>query len=242
MSNTEKVTPVITWLDDKTSTPQSVTNHPSFGMVTVGRVHTNGIKLHASDLSHQEVIELRFYEGETQDVGGVVRHRQKRDTPLLSVQFSPAQWASMISSFGMSDGVPCTLLSKREGKLTHLPEIAQYETTRQRFDRQIKEAATAEMEKLMESVKMLAALSAKGKANKGELAAALNKLQGVVANMPSNLAYTTELIQESVNNIVSSGRAEIEAVSMGVATRLGIGEISRLATLEDKSKGANDAD
>lgn len=41
-------------------------------------------------------------------------------------------------------------------------------------------------------------------------------------------------MQESVDKIVSHGKAELKASAMGVAARLGMKEISRLASLEDK--------
>ena len=85
-----------------------------------------------------------------------------------------------------------------------------------------------------EKLKALALLVAKGKAGKRELEEVYQSLSGAIANLPVNLAFSTQLMQESMDKIVSHGKAELEASAMGVAARLGMKEISRLASLEDK--------
>jgi hypothetical protein len=56
-----------------------------------------------------------------------------------------------------------------------------------------------------------------------------------LGNLPKNLSFSTQLIQESMDSIVSAGKAELEASAVGVALRLGIKEIGRLAELENKT-------
>lgn len=227
--------PTKTWIDDKTDHATAVSHHPAFGMVSVSRTHTGSTTLFASDLSHQEVVTLRFFEGEMQEQDGIQKPRCKRETSALSVQFSLAQWATMITSFGMGEGVPCTLLAVRDGKLQRLPDIDPVETVKERFDRQIKEAAAREVEKLHVAVDALGALMAKGKASKTELTALYKTLSSVTGNMPENLAFTNELIQEQMTGIVAAGKSELEGYAIGVASRLGIKEISRLAAIENKA-------
>lgn len=228
----EPVTSVNNW-------GETVTSHPAFGMVQVGRIHSNGITLHASDLRHHEVIELRFYEGETEERDGSVRHRAKTRRPILEVQLSPAQWAAMITSFGLGEGVPCTLLTKTDGNRVSLPNIKPTESTRQRFDRQIVDATQRQIAKLMECKDELGALVAKGKVGKKELAELHHTLSAHLNNLPANLAYSTTLVQEAMDKVVAEGKAELEATALGVATRLGLKEINRLVELEDKSDEDN---
>ncbi|WP_426727573.1 hypothetical protein [Enterobacter cloacae complex sp. 288G10] len=139
----------------------------------------------------------------------------------------------MITSFGMSDGVPCTINSLIRGDYQRQPEIGYIESTRERYQRQIREASEREMAKVNEKLKALALLVAKGKAGKRELEEVYQSLSGAIANLPVNLAFSTQLMQESMDKIVSHGKAELEASAMGVAARLGM-KISRLASLEDK--------
>ncbi|MBX0108729.1 hypothetical protein HZG09_24775, partial [Salmonella enterica subsp. enterica serovar Typhi] len=144
------------------------------------------------------------------------------------------QWATMITSFGMSDGVPCTINSLIRGDYERQPEIGYIESTRERYERQIREAAEREMAKLHEKLEVLRLLAVKGKAGKRELDEAYQSLLSVINNLPVNLAFTNQLIQESMVNIVSHGKAELEATAMGVAARLGMKEMSSLASLEEK--------
>lgn len=213
--------------------------HPAFGMVKLSRQHSGtGVTLHGSDLRHSEIIELSFYEGDVQENDGVVRYRVSGTNrkSKLTVQMSPAQWATMITSFGLGEGIPCTLTKTHNGDLIDVPGILPLESTRQRFDRQIAEAAERELSKLRECQAEIAAMVDKGKAGKRELEELSNRLKSAINNMPSNLAYTNTLVQEAMDNIVSSGKAELEAAAFGVASRIGIKEMSRLASLEDKAE------
>ena len=218
------IKPVV--LDDADGT---ISRHPAFGMVNVSRLQSTGTTLYASDLNHKEVIELRFYGGETKEIDGQIHHMRDHKTPVFGVQMSTAQWASMITSIGLGSGVPCTMTIRQDGDLIELPGILPVESTRQKFDRQISEAAAREIQKIRECQSRLSLLVEKGKAGKRELDELNTSLKNAIANLPSNLAYSTTLLQEAMDQIVSNGKAELEASALGVAARLGVKEIGRLA-------------
>lgn len=214
-----------------------ITSHPAFGLVSINRNRSTGKRLYASDLTHHEVITLTFHESEQLEQDGLVRHRlsgSRRKSPLLEVSLSPAQWATMISSFGMGDGVPCTINSLIRGEYERLPEIGFNESTRERYERQIRESSERQLEKINEKLAALGELVAKGKAGKRELESVYNDLAGAIKNLPGNLSYSTQLIQESMDKIVASGKAELEATAIGVATRLGVSELNRLAKFDEE--------
>lgn len=199
MKNT--VIPTVT----ETEMEELITRHPAFGMVSVSRTTTTGQRLYASDLSHKEVITLTFSESEQIERDGMIRHRlaeSRRRSPLLKVSLSPAQWATMITSFGMSDGVPCTINSLIRGDYERQPDIGYTESTRERYERQIREASEREMAKLNEKLEALGSLVAKGKAGKRELEEIYQALSGAISNLPVNLAFSTQLMQESMDKIV----------------------------------------
>lgn len=222
--------------DGDSNIADSVITHPAFGMVSVSRRHTNKSTLYASDLNHQELIVVSVSQGQTTEHNGSSRHRKEpRALPLVEFTLSPAQWAAMITSFGMGEGVPCTLNIVREGKPVRVPDILPIESTRERFDRQIEESARRQIEKMQEVLAELGELVAKGKAGKKELAELYRSMSISLGNLPENLSFTSTLLQEQMDDIVASGKAELEAVALGVAQRMGLKEISRLAALEDKS-------
>ena len=148
----------------------NVSNHPAFGMVSVNRIHSTGTTLFASDLRHAEIIELEIYEGQMVERDGVQNPARSTRRPITSISLSSAQWATLVCSFGLGEGVPCTLNRIKTGDSVRIPPIKRMESTRQ-----------------------------------------------------------------SMDSIVSAGKAELEASAVGVALRLGIKEIGRLAELENKT-------
>lgn len=213
----------------------NVSNHPAFGMVSVNRIHSTGTTLFASDLRHAEIIELEIYEGQMVERDGVQNPARATRRPITSISLSSAQWATLVSSFGLGEGVPCTLNRTKTGDSVRIPPIKRMESTRQRFDRNIEEAAQRQLANLAEDLQSLGTLMAKGKAGKRELEELYRSMSAHLGNLPKNLSFSTQLIQESMDSIVSAGKAELEASAVGVALRLGIKEIGRLAELENKT-------
>lgn len=218
----------------------TVTKHPAFGMVSVNRLKSTGTTLFASDLKHNEIIELRFYGGETQEIDGQIHHMRDHQKPHFGIQMSPAQWATMITSFGLGTGVPCTMTMRQEGELVDLPRILPVETTRQRFDRQIRESTEREIQKIRECQSRLAEMVGKGKAGKRELEELNSSLKSAVENLPVNLAYSTTLVQEAMDKIVSDGKAELEATAFGMATKLGAKQMQKRNVIEDNNSDVLD--
>lgn len=214
----------------------SITTHPAFGMISVNRVNTNGTTLFGSDLNHQEYINLEVYEGQSCEHSGSTCYMRQRRLPIVSVNLSVAQWATLVSSFGLGEGIPCTLRSKREGEFQQMPFIEAVETTKQRFDRQIKDAVARETAHLQEVLAAITSLSSKGNAGKKELQELQRLAASRIGNLPSNFAFTNTLIEEQMEHIVAAGKAELEAVATGVAQRLGVKTMQDLIALENKEE------
>lgn len=166
---------------------------------------------------------------------GVQNPARATRRPITSISLSSAQWATLVCSFGLGEGVPCTLIRTKTGDSVRIPPIKRIESTRQRFDRNIEEAAQRQLANLAEDLQSLRTLVAKGKAGKRELEELYRSMSAHLGNLPKNLSFSTQLIQESMDSIVSAGKAELEASAVGVALRLGIKEIGRLAELENKT-------
>lgn len=202
---------------------RDIETHPAYGLVRVGRVSTSGINLFDSDIDHREFIELTFHSAAVERDGysGNVTKGEDRK-PYLVVRLSAAQWAAMVSSFGIGEGVPCTLSTIRDGNLVRLPEIDKAETMHERFSNQIEMRVRKDVERISAITDQLGSLIASGKMGKRELRAIHDSLSSAVTNLPGNMAYGTELTQEAVDKIVASGKAEVEAYVAGAAMRLGL--------------------
>lgn len=206
---------------------ETVQSHPAFGLVKTSRVHTTGIRLFDSELKHHEYIEIGIYEAEMELDREHPRPRRSRDKrrPIVEFRLSQAQWAAMVSSFGIGEGVPCTLSYRCFGDTERLPDIAEQQSVRDKFESQIKASASKEIERIGEEVARLGELAKKGKAGKRELEDVYTSLQAAVSNLPGNLSFATKLMQESMDKIVSSGKAEVEAYISSAAMRAGMAEM-----------------
>lgn len=101
---------------------ETIQSHPAFGLVKTSRVHTTGIRLFDSELKHHEYIEIGVYEAEmTMDREHPTPRRSTyKRRPIVEIRLSQAQWAAMVSSFGVGDGVPCTISYRSSGDAERL--------------------------------------------------------------------------------------------------------------------------
>ncbi|HCL5638221.1 TPA: hypothetical protein N2N45_004304 [Klebsiella aerogenes] len=202
---------------------RDMVTHPAFGLVRVGRVNSSGTNLFDSDIDHRELIELTFHTAAIEQDGYSNRITKGEDrSPLLVARLSAAQWAAMVSSFGVGEGVPCTLSKIRDGKLVRLPEIEKTETMHERFSNDIAARVRKDITRIEAITGQLGSLIASGKISKRDLRDIYDSLSSAVNNLPGNMAFGAELTQEAVDKIVTSGKAEVEAYIAGAAMRLGL--------------------
>lgn len=229
-------------LERKVEVPQTTINkhgeriqtHPAFGLVKTSRVHTTGIRLFDSELEHSEYIEIGVYEAELSlDNERTRPQRSSNRKPLVEIRLSQAQWAALVSSFGVGEGVPCTISYKTIGDSIRVHNIAAQKSIREKFNEQIKVAADNEIARLNQQVSDLGELVKKGRAGKRELEELYRKLASAVANLPENLCFATELMQEQMDEIVSSGKAEIEAYVAGAVMRKGLAALGTESCIND---------
>ncbi|MGK2894947.1 hypothetical protein [Klebsiella michiganensis] len=202
---------------------RDIVTHPAFGLVRVGRVSSSSTNLFDSDVDHREFIELTFHSAAIERDGysdNLTKGEDRR--PLLVARLSAAQWAAMVSSFGVGEGVPCTLSKIRDGKLVHLPEIDKAETMHERFSNDIAARVRKDITRIEAITDQLGSLIASGKIGKRDLRDIYDSLSSAVNNLPGNMAFGAELTQEAVDKIVASGKAEVEAYIAGAAMRLGL--------------------
>ncbi|HEI2636177.1 TPA: hypothetical protein SI587_002515 [Escherichia coli] len=213
---------------------EKIQTHPAFGLVKTSRVSTTGIRLFDSELEHRDYIEIGVYEAELSlDNERTRPQRSSNRRPLVEIRLSQAQWAAMVSSFGVGEGVPCTISYKTIGDSIRVHGIAEQKSIRQKFNDQIKAATNSEIDRLNQQVSELGELVKKGRAGKRDLEELYRKLASAVANLPENLCFATELMQEQMDEIVSSGKAEIEAYVAGTVMRKGLAALGTESCIND---------
>src|SRR5271157_2285441 len=93
----------------------TVEKHPSYGMVGINRSQSSGTYLFGSIQKHHSFITLTIKHAE------VARHLANDwyhadSLPIVEIEMSHTQFAELITSPGIGDGVPCTIRGL-DGKL-----------------------------------------------------------------------------------------------------------------------------
>ena len=88
---------------------ETIKKHPSYGMLSFHRVHGAATPLFGSSVQHRDTIRLTLKEGE-------VKRSLNTDwyfggKQLFEVEMSLSQFAELITSLNMGDGIPVTILS-----------------------------------------------------------------------------------------------------------------------------------
>ena len=93
---------------------ETIMKHPSYGMLSFHRVTGAATPLFGSSIQHRDTIRLTLKEGE-------VKRSLNKDwyfggKELFEVEMSLSQFAELITSLNMGDGIPVTILSTETQK------------------------------------------------------------------------------------------------------------------------------
>lgn len=189
--------------------------HPSFGVVTVNRIHAQpGVRLFDSSLPHNEFVRL-----------SISRATRKRDLhhdwifsdnkELIEVQMSLSQWGSLVSSFGQGSGTPVTL-HRVAGE--PMPAAA-HESRLAETAREVADAARKSTEQVQAAIKAVEDAFER-KAGRREMADLIRNLHHTGGNVPSNMKYAADTLTRHAEDVVSKAKADIEAAHQFGATEL----------------------
>lgn len=197
--------------------------HPAFGKITVTKpMGGGGMELFGSALKHQSYVAIKIEtaylnrELNTDWIHG--------DKTVLEIMLSESQFAHFVSSQGDGAGTPITFRYRPEEgyHLMDVPGIESIETMKQTFRREVEEDCEKALEQANALVAELTDLVTAGKANKGQLASALGKLQNFTTRLPSHFGFIQEQFAEKMEKTVEAGKTEIEAHVYNVAQRTGL--------------------
>lgn len=202
--------------------------HPSFGIVGFSRLSVGGGKrrLFGSPLnSHYTTIRMTVRRAER--IHGLSHDRVHGKDQLIEVEMSATQFAELLTSMNMGDGVPCTLRwLPDEGAIAEPPETGvEAERVRDGFKDKINgirkrvKDAIAKIE-----VDALASVPAKKKRDM-QIA-----LECILQEVESNWPYVLDSFQESADRVVKAAKGEVDAFITHAAVITGIKELRRLSS------------
>lgn len=217
-----------------------IQEHPAYGRITLTHPSGGNTEMFGSDIVHNERIALRIDLAYEETAYGIPNYRsqpQSRGGRVVELEMTAYQWAGLVASHS-GNGVPCTLRYITPHGQGNLPLIDGQNTSTEQANREIEASLRAMMKSHAEGLEVLAALIAKGKANKGELQAAMGKFQEIHRKLPDVTAHAMSTFTEHSETVMARANAEIEASLNSLITRTGIKALGmKPLELEDKSDG-----
>lgn len=210
-------------------------SHPAFGLVSVHRIHAQpGAILFQSSVRHPEYIVIEVHEATRQrDLKHDWVHPHAR---VCEIALSMSQFASFVASGGTS-GIPCTIEYTGSGKhpAGQRPGLKAAPRILLTTDEVRASAAAAysdiqsAFKKYTESLALSGAGSTAAKKN------ALRVLESAIRNAAVNVSYAAKCLDAHAEGVVEQSRADIEAMAVRTAERLGIplGEMPALEAGSD---------
>jgi hypothetical protein len=204
---------------------QDIYEHPAFGTITVTR-YSGGNSLFGSDITTMGGVCLAINRAELKrDLHRDWIHPRQS---VIEVHMSTMQFAELMGAMGKGEGIPCTI-TRVQGEL--MPRIQPLETKAQIMQREIRDMAKKQMEKVEASVKDLEELVAGGKVPMQKLREILRNLQSHVGNTPSNMAFTVESAMDTLEESQNAAKQEVVAFINDNARRLGLESLQQLGQL-----------
>ena len=205
-----------------------VFTHESYVKVGLSRTMYggSGVRLFGSPITHHNTIYLRVVRCEyTRDDIAHDRHHGTGEE-LLEVELSPEQFAQMITTMNIDNGVACTLRRLDGKRMEDPPYVSQREMIREEFNDMVNAIEDRELNPDREVARRLLL-------EKRALTAAEKRMiHGLLCediNMKSNLKYVARSFDETCERTVTAAKAEVDALFTSTIQRLGIEKLSELS-------------
>lgn len=198
--------------------------HPSYGMIRVSRIQGGGVRLFGSKLpTHNTFMELEIREGSIGHDLGRDWYSGSGGKRIVTIHMSNVQFAELITSLNIGDGVPCTIKwDGREEK--EEPPLREIELTR------IRNAAQKDMNALagrsrdrakpvLEKLKSL-------KLPKGVYEEVAMVFHLVEQDLEKNMPFAAEQFQRAADKVEQAVKAEVDAFMLHAVHKVGLAAIA----------------
>ena len=198
--------------------------HESYGLIGCSRISGGTRNLFGSSINHSNTISLRIKTATKQ------RHND-RDwyfgrKQLIEVEMSQTQFAEMITSIGVGDGVPCTLRYVNNwDRIPDPPDVNQRLVFEKEFKNHIKKIEESCLNEIKSSKDMLLR---KGSITKKEREYISNNIDRLLNIIGDHIPFIQKSFNEAMDKTVSEAKGEVEAFVMNKVTSLGLEKINEL--------------
>ena len=220
--------------DDNGHTSES---HPSYGVIGVSRV-SGTQPLFDSDVVHGHFIEITIKEA-TKHRTGFTHEHVHGDRQLIKIRMSFAQYAQMITTQNVGDGIPCTLhyvkgdekepYATRWGGRPDPPDPEQFIDKFRGVGKERAQKIVDNIDKASDAVMRL--LHGTDKPTKANLKTAADALSYARMDVNNNLPYLMECLEEEMETKLSNAVTEFESYVAGSLQEKGL-EVMRGDTMK----------
>lgn len=197
-------------------------SHDSYGMVGFSRVSSShGQNFFGSSIQSRYYIELTIRRAErSRDLSNYWYHGREE---LISVRLSPNQFAELLTSLNVGDGVPCTLQHVNGAQQPDCPSVDQRTKFEQEFEKDVKETL-ADAEALVSDIKTI--LTNKPSIGKKERAEIAKQLELLVGHIRCGMPFIQAQFNEALDKTVTEAKGEVEAFVNNKVHSLGIAALN----------------
>jgi hypothetical protein len=201
--------------------------HPSFGMVGLSRRSSSGVvPLFASNIQHQHTVTLTIKRAEhNRHLNNDWIHGKEQ---LIEVELSGSQFAELITSFNMGDGVPCTIRQFNRQSYPDPPYENPVDIFQREFAAEMKNLSVDCKSVVEDSVKML---KEKATIGKGDREFLMKAMESLVTQINSKMPFISQQFNESMEKTVSQAKNEIETFVTNKIYSLGLDQAKANAAL-----------
>lgn len=187
--------------------------HPAYGVAGFSRVGGRFKRLFGSHLpNHESVIALRIGRAEEITSDGSTHVWSSAKDAIVEVYFSAAQFAELLTTMNIGNGVPCTIRHVMREAAGPIPESDSTEIQRVRDAFQARaDQLSADVSTLEEQVAEL--LEKKGALTKAEKDQIRHNLSTLKGSIRSGLPYVIEQFEEATEKVVQHAKAELDAAT-----------------------------
>jgi hypothetical protein len=193
--------------------------HESFGMVGINRCSSSGTHLFGSIAKHHSFITLSVKRASvSRHLAQDWYHAESRD--LIEIEMSHSQFAELITSPGIGDGVPCTIRAF-DGKLVE--ECPAPKDITSAFSEDMKKTTKETVAGLKQLSQQLsqALLPGEKALNKTELKALLSQIQSALSSITDSMPFIEKQFDEHIEEKRDKMVGELEAIATHMLVNLG---------------------
>ena len=197
--------------------------HPSFGTVQLSRVTARpGVPLFSSPMRHGAYIALRVTEASKER--GLGRDWIHPGETVVEVLLSQHQWAEFVSSFGIGEGVPCTISRVGREAMPPVPEDGLRET----FEGEVESQIADLVAKVTEFRERVEAIASKPRLVKADREALRGLATAIETEIGSNVPFLQAQFEAAMDKTVAVAKSELLAHVDNVARMVGMENLRKL--------------